>query len=138
MVASYNYPYEDVQDYKGRVTFRARRPNYSTLGQTGFDGVLNAFANDGSPVADGEAESNRRILDTFNGNTNRTHETGRPSSTPRGSVSLYMPVSIQFNDRINYETAGLGIAGGALYNAIKGGATGMGARSHQWMELQTR
>lgn len=118
-MAYLTFPEHNRQDYKGRIIFEAKREITSTLGETAFN-VGEFFGASGNA---GQAGPD----DGFRGATAdiTTYESPEVTYEPRGAISLYLPQSLQFNDRVNYADADLGAMGGAAFNAIRGGQSGM-------------
>lgn len=136
-MAYLSYPLHNRDDYKGRIIFEAKQEITSTLSESVFNGVINPLLdNGGEAVADivpgnpGDESSypDRQIPATperaFTGDDNQTFEAPIPTYEQRGAISMYLPSTLQFNDRINYADADLGLKGGAAFNAIRSGASG--------------
>lgn len=128
-MAYLSYPLHNKDDYKGRIIFEAKQEITSLLSQSVFNGVVNPILNSatgGTTDIDGGSRLDQGgdQIPQFNGSTNTTFEAPTPTYDPRGSVSLYLPTTLQFNDRINYADTDLGLAGGAAFNAIRAGGSG--------------
>lgn len=127
-MAYLSYPLHNKDDYKGRIVFEAKQEITSLLSQSVFNGVINPILDGGDGGTADTTDDTRagRTNSTlqFNGTTNRTFEAPTPTYDPRGAVSLYLPSTLQFNDRINYADTDLGITGGAAFNSIRAGGSG--------------
>ena len=125
-MAQLSYPLHNRDDYKGRIIFEAKQEITTLLSQSVFNGVVNPILNSGNGgTADLDAFGGAgNPVRQFNGDTNTTFEAPTPTYEGRGAVSLYLPTTLQFNDRINYADTDLGMTGGAAYNAIRAGGSG--------------
>ena len=126
-MAQLSYPLHNRDDYKGRIIFEAKQEITSLLSQSVFNGVVNPILNSvtgGTTDIDGGSLLDQGGDQQFNGDTNTTFEAPTPTYEGRGAVSLYLPTTLQFNDRINYADTDLGMTGGAAYNAIRAGGSG--------------
>jgi hypothetical protein len=110
------------QEYKGRITFSAYKEDTKNL----VDAALSL--NTGIQVAASQASSiNQARLSGsivqqstagFIG-TNLTTAPRTPAKIKTGSISLYLPTSLQFADAISYGDVDLGSLGGAAAAALK-------------------
>jgi hypothetical protein len=110
------------QEYKGRITFSAYKEDTKNL----VDAALSL--NTGMQVAASQASSiNQARLSGsivqqstagFIG-TNLTTAPRTPAKIKTGSISLYLPTSLQFADAISYGDVDLGSLGGAAAAALK-------------------
>jgi hypothetical protein len=110
------------QEYKGRITFSAYKEDTKNL----VDAALSL--NTGMQVAASQASSiNQARLSGsivqqstagFIG-TNLTTAPRTPAKIKTGSISLYLPTSLQFADAISYGDVDLGSLGGAAAAALR-------------------
>ena len=89
-----NFPIERDEKYEGRISFTAL--NSSTGAQR---------ANAAGRLAPGQARAEL------------SGDTGRTITTTGGSVNLYLPQGLNFQDGVQYENTDLGIIGSAVANA---------------------
>lgn len=128
----HTFPIDNELDYRGRVVFRARTEDYLDLVDAGHT-VYQSFAskdNVDPPQRRAEEQRFRAEINRQREQIKRTH--------PGGSVTMYMPQTLQFSDRIEYTNVDLGIVGGTalaglqnneraaqvVQNAIKSGTVG--------------
>ena len=111
------------QEYKGRITFSAYKEDTKNL----VDAALSL--NTGVQVAASQASSiNQARLSGstvqqstagFIGTNNQTTAPRTPAKIRSGSISLYLPTSLQFADAISYGDVDLGSLGGAAAAALR-------------------
>lgn len=121
---NYRFPLtSNEQDpYKGVVSFSAFQDSYNSLSQDAINAITR-------PVRDNTINST--ALEAFGGAGQavrnltgtdpsfRTVQTGRSTQQQFGDVTLFLPQSILFSDRVNYSDTDLGIVGTAAYQALQ-------------------
>ena len=120
------YPLNNVDDYKGRLVF-----NVMEEGETDIDGILSSIVAMGT-------EGAKKIMSAINSenpkevqDANTTHKGESPETKsvtkPKGlsetgrSVSLYLPVGLQFRDNVSYDNMDLGAMGAAAESGLNSG-----------------
>lgn len=142
-----HFPYDKRDQYKGRVTFKVYRtqtPSVSVGGLEDFvQGALGEFSESTSTesatstTATGGGGADAGVATTSTGGPPGTGTTPgfdtstvggtatsaeyRSINTSAGSVSLYLPQSINIPDGVTYEQVELGMLGGMVESAIKTG-----------------
>lgn len=107
-MATFQFPLEDQNDYKGRIRFQAIQEDYRTvvskvLDTGGYDTVGTGV------ITQGEQ---------------KTVNTGKPSRSYLDSVSLFLPQAISFRDAAEYTNVDLGSIGAGVALGIRNGANG--------------
>lgn len=123
------YPIHDVDDYKGRIIFRAVRENYETLG-----GAISTVAQrslrqiqdqENVPQDQNDAIHNAQIAAAqAQSSSIKTVKARTPGKTPIGSVQLYLPNQLQFGDAAEFTQVDLGIVGGAVALGLRNNESG--------------
>jgi len=116
---NYRFPLtsREQDPYKGVVTFSAFQDSYSSISQD----ALNSLTRRTTPTPAG-ATTPGAAGDGLRGTdpSFRPVTTGVSQQVPSGSVTLYLPQSILFSDRVNYSAdTDLGIIGSAAYQALQ-------------------
>lgn len=113
MVEKYSFPINNADEYPGRISFRAVREDNQTFLSNLYNQAANAAV----------AEVGQAALDAFGGTgPDVTPSRGQvPALEHRGTVSLYLPASLQFTDGIDYANVDLGARGAAAENALASG-----------------
>ena len=133
----FQFPINDQTDYKGRITFIARQTEVRPLGNT-FKGLIGIEGDTSKAVATrlgrGEqaaralaSKAERKIQDAAaRGSDNlRTYSASIPQRIGSGrKCVLYLPSSIQFQDRVEYSNVDLGIVGAAAARGLESGVSG--------------
>lgn len=152
-----HFPYDKRDHYKGRITFKVYRtqtPNVSLGGlEDLLSGLMGEFAEStstetatggtaaggggggadaggaagttGGPPGTGTASSAEFENPAVGGTATRAEY--RSINSGAGSVSLYLPQSINIPDGVSYEQVELGMLGGMVESAIKSGMSPTGA-----------
>lgn len=118
---TYRFPLADMERYKGRIYFRASQEETSTVSQQlidTFTGTNNAFGLSQAVDAAG-AQTIADIRGTAP--SLQTRNTGITDIIPQGSVTLFLPSSLQFSDEVSYSGMDLGIVGSAAAAGIREG-----------------
>lgn len=125
------YPLNNQDDYGGTITFRARTPEYNTLGSKTLDflktveelaPVTETNANADNFRANEQRIANQQGLSNFvNGpverKTTRTEQL-RPNIGSGRKCTLYLPGAIQIQDRVTYNNVDLGVLGAGIRQGI--------------------
>jgi len=118
------YPLNNQDDYGGTITFRARTPEYNTLGSKTLDFLKTVEQLDPITSADADqAISNKLDRDNsfFQGPVERKTtktEALRPNIGDGRKCTLYLPGAIQIQDRVTYSNVDLGVLGAGIRQGI--------------------
>jgi hypothetical protein len=131
-ISSFKFPIEDQQDYKGKITFIANQEETSTLQSQLFSGLIGEQQGRGAPPGPGPGattiggKAGREAVAAAKGNPAfKTIITPIPKRIGSGrKCSLYLPASIQFQDRVEYTNIDLGIVGASTAAGIASGMSG--------------
>lgn len=130
MASNLQFPYDNRNDYKGRITFkvyRSQTPSVS-LDLTQLDNILAAPLSEfGEAVGLTESTPSTAGSEKTGWDTTATNGASKSINTSLGSVTLYLPQSINIPDGVNYEQVELGLAGGLAEAGIKGGMSASAA-----------
>lgn len=115
------YPLNNQDDYGGTITFRARTPEYNTLGSKAIDFLAPEYA----PVLGGRGNVNPEFVKSVENakkpsverRTTKT-ETLRPLIGDGRKCTLYLPGAIQIQDRVTYSNVDLGVLGAGIRQGI--------------------
>ena len=113
------FPLTNEDDYKGTITFTAKTE----------EDVSSSILNDlsrASARAPDFVTSTPADLDAFQGRASTVETVFGRFSGSAGSVTLYLPPQMTFNDGVEYQNVDLGLAGAAAERAIQSGASGAG------------
>lgn len=119
MAATYNFPLEDAQDYKARISFTTFRDYLGSVGELVAGSVR-------QELLQGENPPTAEQVAAFRGDNNRPNQTPLADRTKGQSVSLYLPPSLNFADGVQYDNAELGLIGAGVAAGLRSGATGIG------------
>ena len=130
--SSFKFPIEDQDDYKGKITFIANQEETSTLQSQLFSGLIGEQQGrgPGGRFSAGNStqgvKAGREAVAAAKGNPAfKTHVTPIPKRIGSGrKCSLYLPASIQFQDRVEYTNIDLGIVGASTAAGIASGMSG--------------
>jgi len=125
------FPQEDVTDYKGKVIFKARTEDYLDLVEAGFD-LAQSAANkigtgqtgfgtgqiDPGLASAANNQTRQRQIEALKGQRAEAIRSIKRSH-PGGRVTLYMPTTLQFSDRVEYTNIDLGMVGGSAVSALR-------------------
>jgi len=134
-MVDFKFPSENQDDYKGRVIFTAYKEDYKTVASTGFDLLSN---NSRSRVDQLVEQGVDRVLAINQSqqekdqlkklyNSEASKDTRRPIPKRIGSrrkCQLYLPSTLQFQDRVEYTNVDLNVIGSATANALQNGGSG--------------
>lgn len=118
MAATYNFPLEDAQDYKARITFTTFRDYLGSVG-----GLI---ANEIVQLSGQDETVDPAAISAFRGLQNQPNIAPLADRTVGKSVSLYLPPSLNFADGVTYDNAELGLIGAGVATGLASGATGIG------------
>ena len=131
------FPQDDVTDYKGKVIFKARTEDYLDLVEAGFD-ILQSSLETTQAAAAGfgagqvdpslqraAVQTRQREIEALRGQRAEAIRSIKRSH-PGGRVTLYMPTTLQFSDRVEYTNIDLGSVGGAAVSALREGGSARG------------
>ena len=121
------YPLNNQQDYGGTITFKARKPQFDTLGSKAIEFLAPDFGGappSGFPLSDPLAEPGRP--GGFNENLYKSKvdrkvtrtERLRPEIGTNRKCTLYLPGAIQIADKVSYSNVDLGILGAGIRQGI--------------------
>lgn len=122
----YRFPLTNQDDYKGRISFTALETDYQSLGQIGST-VVNDLANTQFGEEQGPS------LEGFYGQVNRSNSVRKENPRPVGTVQLYLPTSLAFQDTIDYSATDLGAVGAAAAAGLQSGG-GIGAAAKRGIQ----
>lgn len=129
---AFKFPIEDQDDYKGKITFIANQEETSTLQSQLFTGLIGEQQGRQDPrrfdsrnPSEG-AKAGQAAVAAAKGNPAfKTHVTPIPKRIGSGrKCALYLPASIQFQDRVEYTNIDLGIVGASTAAGIASGMSG--------------
>jgi len=132
-----NYPFTDRETYQGRVIFTARKTENENIFNKTLDALIGAYVD--QTVSSNLKGDNRIFQEAARKNTREnlvaeddrvTYKSKLPLRIGSGrKCTLYLPMSMGFQDRVTYNNIDLGIlgagteaalqAGGDLYPALK-------------------
>jgi len=116
-IPAYTFPTNDPGQYKGKIRFEAVQENTSTVSQAVIDTFTGARA-----ALDNTNPNDSTATDITGSDPSlQTYNSGLPDVEPKGAVSLFLPSSILFSDRVNYQDIDLGIVGSAVAGGIERG-----------------
>ena len=121
------YPLNNQQDYGGTITFKARKPQFDTLGSKAIEFLAPDFGGvppSGFPLSDPLAEPGRP--GGFNENLYKSKVDRKVTRTERlrdeigtnRKCTLYLPGAIQIADKVSYSNVDLGILGAGIRQGI--------------------
>jgi hypothetical protein len=134
-MVDFKFPSENQDDYKGRVIFTAYKEDYKTVASTGFD----LLSNNSRSRVDQLVEQGLDVVQAINQshqeknqlkklyNSEASKDTRRPIPKRIGSrrkCQLYLPSTLQFQDRVEYTNVDLNVIGSATANALQNGGSG--------------
>ena len=131
--AQFKFPIENSDDYKGKITFIANKEETSTLQSQLFTGLIGEQSAMGDPWRGTRAgnstqgvKAGREAVAAAKGNPAfKTHNKAVPKRIGSGrKCALYLPASIQFQDRVEYTNIDLGIVGASTAAGIASGMSG--------------
>ena len=116
------YPLNNQDDYGGTITFRARTPEYNTLGSKAIDFLAPEYTG-GSKAeqiiqADEFASVARSAKKSSVERRTTKTETLRPNIGSGRKCTLYLPGAIQIQDRVTYSNVDLGVLGAGIRQGI--------------------
>jgi hypothetical protein len=118
------YPLNNQDDYGGTITFRARTPEYNTLGSKTLDFLKSVDdLRDTTSAGADQAVTNKLDRDNsfFDGpverKTTKTEQL-RPNIGSGRKCTLYLPGAIQIQDRVTYNNVDLGVLGAGIRQGI--------------------
>ena len=115
----YRFPLTDMERYKGRITFSAEKEEVSSAAQGVIDAVAgNGNLNNINNAIDAAGAQNIAAIGGFDPSL-QTVVTGRTDIEPQGSVMLFLPQSLQFNDAVAYTDIDLNIIGSAVFEGVR-------------------
>jgi len=126
----FRYPISHQSEYKGTIKFTALKADYQTLGSK-IIGTANAggATNALTDILEGIEE----LVDFFDdleallGGNFRTLNYDGVSHDPAGSVTLHLPTSLSYVDKIDYPGAQFGAMGMAAERLFRSGGVDVGA-----------
>ncbi len=132
-----NYPLNDQETYQGRVIFTARKTETINLsksvsealisGAVEIDQGLNLGLTEEQRSDEAAQEVRKEAQDALTGSKNTTFRSNLPARVGSGrKCTLYLPMSMQFADRVSYNNIDLGILGASTEGALQSGA-GLGS-----------
>ena len=134
-MADFKFPLENQDDYKGRVIFTAFKEDYKTVASTGFDLLSNNNRSRVDQLVDQGVDfalatkqiqnEKDQLKKLYNSETST--DTRKPIPRRIGSrrkCQLYLPSTLQFQDRVEYTNVDLNVIGSAAANALQNGGSG--------------
>ncbi len=123
------------QEYKGRITFSAYKEDTKNLIDAALSlntgvqriktlsdaskSLQGVDASMSSALSQKATQLSNAANSSFTGTNNQTTAPRTPAKIKTGSISLYLPTSLQFADAISYGDVDLGSLGGAAAAALK-------------------
>ena len=117
------YPLNNQQDYGGTITFKARKPQFDTLGSKAIEFLAPDFggASDDPLDAFGGEGERTKYDNLFKSKVDRKvtkTERLRPEIGTNRKCTLYLPGAIQIADKVSYSNVDLGILGAGIRQGI--------------------
>lgn len=118
------YPLNNQDDYGGTVTFRARTPEYDTLGVKAIEFLKPDFFDRDNQRTDAEIEQEILAAKQFEASAKQNVTAdARPGVGDSRKCTLYLPGAIQIQDRVTYNNVELGAIGAGVRSGIQSGAS---------------
>lgn len=139
--AKYRFPINHEEEYLGSISFTAIKEDFIRLKDLGeFKELVIKSQNPQAQQAQNTEEAlmqqpvvkspaSRAAEFAAHNGTASELQSIKPQKfkgEPQGTVSLYLPASLQFTDGIEYNNVSLGVGGAIAESAIRGGASAMG------------
>jgi hypothetical protein len=135
-MVDFKFPLENQDDYKGRVIFTAYKEDYKTVASTGFDLIssnarqsrVDQLVEQGVDLtfATKQAQNEKDQLNKLY-NSEASRDTRKPIPRRIGNkrrCQLYLPSTLQFQDRVEYTNVDLNVIGSAAAQALQQGGSG--------------
>lgn len=120
------FPIDDKDGYEGYATFTPFRTQYSTLSSLGENAsaVTKYLTRQDNTKVDADTKTALKP-DQFK--AVNIPKRANKVNAQEGSVTLYLPQSLQFNDGVQYDNIDLGALGGAVERTIQAGGADIGS-----------
>lgn len=120
------YPLNNQQDYGGTITFKARKPQFDTLGSKAIEFLAPDFNSSIDALRAQEQQTPDLSPDGPNSNLYKSKVDRRVTRTERlrpeigtnRKCTLYLPGAIQIADKVSYSNVDLGILGAGIRQGI--------------------